>query len=234
MSNYEIAKARTASLFLTYDLPAMIQKTGFQADEDYIYMDFARRKHRISLQTGLVEFLAGAPAHGHDLEAGDPEAGYLEAGYLEADYNVAMTIYDIICYSDAQCSAAGQFTAMQNLAPMFNASRGSSSFAGEGMFGSLQRLFDSRPEKLEAACKALGGTPFGKGDVSYRIPIFSYHGDIDIVLDFWCSDDEFPAQLTILCDENLLQYMHYETMWFMVGHLTGRIKELMEIEINQR
>lgn len=213
LSNYEIAKARTAKIFLTYDLPAMIKKTGFQSDEAYIYMHFLGRQHRISLTTGLVEY--------QEVESGP---------YLEADYNAAMTIYDIICYSDAACSAAGDYTSMQNLAPMYNASRGSSSYAGEGIYGPTGRFFDAHPKEFEAACKQLGGQPFGKGDVSYRIPIFSYNGSIDVALDFWASDEEFPPQLTILCDKNLLQYLHYETVWFMVGYLVERIKELMNIE----
>lgn len=212
-TNYEIAKERTAKLFLTYDLPAMIKKTGFKADESYIYMNFLMKEYRISLETGLVEYL-------------EDEA----SAYQEATYSDAMTIYDIICYSAETCQASYVYTAMQNLAPMYNSSKGTSEYAGAGMYDETARLFDAHPEAFEAACKALNGVPFGKGDVSYRIPIFQYNGEISVALDFWCSDEEFPPQLTILCDKNLLQYIHYETVWFMVGFLLGRIKELMGLQ----
>ena len=82
-----------------------------------------------------------------------------------------------------------------------------------------------REEELRAACEALGGTPWGKGDVSYMIPL--YRG-LQFVFSFWNSDDEFPASASVLFDSNSLKYMHYETLWYCLGHIFSRIKEEME------
>ena len=45
---------------------------------------------------------------------------------------------------------------------------------------------------------------------------------------FWESDEEFPASVQILVDQNTLDYMHYETLMFAVSHMFERIKQNME------
>ena len=60
----------------------------------------------------------------------------------------------------------------------------------------------------------------GKGDVSYAIPVFR---DFWILFQFWDGDDEFPASIKYLFDENALQFMHYETLWYVMGTLADRL-----------
>ena len=42
---------------------------------------------------------------------------------------------------------------------------------------------------------------------------------LPIAIQFWFSDEDFPAQVRWYWDENALQYIKYETMYFAVGHL---------------
>lgn len=49
-----------------------------------------------------------------------------------------------------------------------------------------------------------------------------------MMLQFWNSDEEFPASLKIMWDENILDYLHYETTFFIVSHMLCRIQEMME------
>ena len=44
---------------------------------------------------------------------------------------------------------------------------------------------------------------------------------------FWRSDEDFPAEIKMLWDSNIMQFMHYETIWFAAGHLLARLEELM-------
>lgn len=37
-------------------------------------------------------------------------------------------------------------------------------------------------------------------------------------------DDEFPASLQIFTDKNMLDYMHYETVWYAIIHMLERIQ----------
>lgn len=204
-TNYEIATENAAKLFLSHPLEEIISQKGFDAHDGYIWIRFLGIQHRISLETGLCEFE-------------DADGSFKPQGH-----GASMTLYDIICYSKTDCKTSGQYISFPNLARVHN----SNSYAGQGMFSDSSRLFDTMPEKLEQACIALGGVKAGKGDVTYKIPLFEHHGQMDCIIDFWCADEDFPAQLTILCDLNTLDYMHYETIWFMAGYIIRKIEELM-------
>ena len=75
---------------------------------------------------------------------------------------------------------------------------------------------------LSAACEKLNGIRTGKGDVAYLIPMFDF---LNCQIQFWNSDEEFDASLQIFLDKHMQQYMHYETMYFAVGHLLKRLSE---------
>ena len=45
---------------------------------------------------------------------------------------------------------------------------------------------------------------------------------------FYHSDEEFPASITLLWDENTLQYMYYETVFYVAGFLIHEICKEME------
>lgn len=52
---------------------------------------------------------------------------------------------------------------------------------------------------------------------------------LPVILQYWDGDEEFPASLKFMFDEHILEYMHYETLFFMMEHILKRMKELMEI-----
>ena len=61
--------------------------------------------------------------------------------------------------------------------------------------------------------------------MAYRLPLFDF---LPVILQFWDSDEEFEPVLKIMWDENLLDYMHYETSYLALGHLWKRMEELLE------
>ena len=62
--------------------------------------------------------------------------------------------------------------------------------------------------------------PIG-ADVGYVVPVFH---DFATWFQFYDGDDEFPASITYLFDENALQYMHYETLWYVMNALADRLE----------
>ena len=86
-----------------------------------------------------------------------------------------------------------------------------------------QRL-QQEPDRFAKACQALGGEKFPLGDVAYSIPVFD---DLRLLIQLWFGDDEFPAQLRWLWDENALMYLKYETMYYAVGVVQKRVTEEM-------
>lgn len=77
-------------------------------------------------------------------------------------------------------------------------------------------------------CGRIGGSSGGVrepvGDVAYRLPTFDF---LPVIVQFWESDEEFPASFQILWDENVLDFMHYETTYYTAGHLLARLEEVM-------
>lgn len=202
MSNYEIMKRNGAERFLTFDLQKIVDRLGLRSDGAYLWLDFMSRTYRIPLSTGLCQ-----------------RAGR-EGGFEEAGFNEAMTIYDLLCHTEEPVRLSGEFVPMESLSTVQNAS----SYAGAGMFRQLERELAGKEKALAAACEALGGARQGKGDVSYRIPVF---GDVSLQISFWCADEDFPASLRVYCDRELTRYIYYETLWYLAGYVMGEIQRLM-------
>ncbi len=201
ISNYEKTKRRVQGEFCKYDHVAIADKLNLNLDDKYIYTELFRDRYRINREDGMTQII---PRDGGDV-------------FCEADFSEVMTIYDILCYSTPGATPKGEYTLLHQLSRVQNAS----SYAGEGAFGHDERFFDKNEEVLKAGCIGLGGTPFGKGDISYKIPLFK---DLCVVVSFWRSDEDFPPQLQIMCDTNTLSYMHYETVWYMAGHLVDLLR----------
>jgi len=198
VNNYETMKLQMRDEFLKYDQAVIIEKFGLRSDDVNIYITFFGTEYAVDRSTGDVRS-----------ELGD------------AGYNEAMTIYDVLCWSKPRCKASGR---MVNMGSLSTIQGGSMKREGNGLFGRYEAAFDQKDEALSAACVKLGGVPEGKGDVAYRIPMFPF---LDVMLQYWDSDDEFPASLQLFVDDRMTDFMHYETVWFALSHMLGRIKELM-------
>ena len=64
-----------------------------------------------------------------------------------------------------------------------------------------------------------------KHDIAYRLDLFPF---LPIRLQFWQADEEFPASFQLHWDMNTLDFVHYETTYYIAGHLYSRLRELME------
>lgn len=203
ISNYEIMRQNAGKAFLTFDHGRIARKLGLKFQDGRLYIKLFDRDYTVDCSTGDV-FYNG----------------------IAAGYDEAMVVYDILCDSKENALPAGEYTLLQQLAPVQSAMQ---YFAGQGMFARYEKQFDKRTEELEMICLGMSGEKYGKGDMSVRIPMFrdrrdaEHTEDLSIVISFWESDEDFPAQLQLFTDKNLLQYIHYETAWYMFSYLLTRI-----------
>ncbi|MGI6069409.1 MAG: DUF3786 domain-containing protein [Blautia sp.] len=202
VSNYEIMRNQMRGEFSKYDQKKMIQKYSLKSDEEYLYIDFVLRHYRINRRNGVVEW----------------SKDHFET-IMEADYNESMTIYDVLCDSKDNCSLSGKYCSVNMLKGVVQ-----SAAVGVGLFQKAADDFNGKKKELEYACGILGEKMNIKGDVAAKLYPFSF---LPIILQYWEADDEFPANLKFMFDENILDYMHYETIFFMTGHIVNRIKEIM-------
>jgi hypothetical protein len=140
----------------------------------------------------------------------------------EAGFNEAMSIYDILCDAKEDCSLSGVFCPTASLKGIV---KGGSFLPGEGGPKDNEYFFDTHFEELKMACEQIGGVPEGKGDAAYRIRIFPF---LPLRFQFWRADEDFEPEIQFLWDENVLSYLHFETLYYVMGHILQRLKELIQ------
>lgn len=190
MDNYAKQAAQAQTRFLTYDQEKIIKKCDLPYDGDYLYPTLFGVTYRLCRKSGKLERKQGAI-------------------WETAEFNEIMTVLDILCDSKEDAFLTGRWNGMQNFGHQFhqNLLEEVDPFAA---------AFDNHPEALKKACLSLGGTEITGADLGYAIEVML---GLKIALQFWHSDEEFPAQVRFFWDENALQYIRYETMYFAVGRL---------------
>ncbi len=201
VNNYAIQVRQAQDRFLTYNQNALIAKLSLEADENYLYIPMLSQLHRIHRHTGLVD-------------------RQTEKGWVEANsHGEVMTLLDLVCDSRDDRYLTGRLKSMTDFGLMFHQN------LLENTRDPWAHLFQDRPEDLRRACEALQGRPLSMGDICYGIELFD---GLEMVLQLWLGDEEFPPSLRILWDENALMYIRYETMYFAKDLLLERIREQMK------
>ena len=201
MHNYDKMLAGAQELFLTHDQDGMIRRWALEHDDDFLYMEYFSQRLRIDRRTGAVSH-ADAPGPGE----------YRATSFV----NEGMALFDLLTRGDARPQAVGSWSSISSLGGIIGAGH-DRTLSHEG----TAAKFAGRCGALARACERLGGVPDGKGDVSYDIPVFrNFH----ILFQFWDADDEFPANIKYLFDANALRFMHYETLWYVMGSLAERLE----------
>lgn len=203
--NYEIQRDYAKKYFLAYDQQEIVDKLDLESDEKYIYLWFVGKEYRVDKKNGRVE---GSKNHFLSAE---------EAGFQEV-----LSIFDLLCYSEERPKASGIWAPINSVKYTPRAIGVNTNFNG-----SYPEVFDKNPDGFRKACEKLGGTVVAIGDIGYEIPIFD---EIRVRLKFYFSDDEFPAQMVMLWDSEILKYMRYETTFYVMGHVYQRIMEEQPID----
>lgn len=209
-SNYEKMKELMRPEFLKYDQRSMIERFELRHDETWLYLPFAGSLYRVNRQTALVE------GSNDDFKT-----------VFEADYNQAMSIFDVLSRAQRPAQLSGKFCQVTKLKGLI---QGSGRGVGSSFFRPLEDFFAGQVWALAQACQSLGGTLIDEaGDLAVRLPLFDF---LPVILQFWDADEEFPAQIKLMWDENILDYMHYETTWFAASCLLERLRQVVA-EIKQ-
>ena len=197
-SNYEKMAQGARELFLEMDQQAMIRRWGLEHDDEYLYITYFGERMRIHRATAMIASLEG-------------EGVYHSPNMV----NETMVIFDLLTHAVIRPRACGRWASISSLGGIIG--------AGHDRTLSHQveaARFVGRLDALRGACARLGGAPLGRSDVGYALPVFE---DFGIWFQFWDGDDEFPANIKYLFDENALQFMHYETLWYVMGSLYDRL-----------
>ena len=198
--NYLKQAAQAKAYFLTYDQEALIRKLNLAYDEDYLYPVFFSQTYRLSRKTGD---LARQGKH----------------GWEDANtHGEVMTLLDLICDSREDRFVSGKWKDMAQFGHTFH----------QNLLEERDPLAErcqEKPQVFRRWCEALGGKPMPMGDIAYSIEVFD---GLPLMIQLWFGDEDFPAGLRLLWDENALMYLKYETMYFAREVLLSRLKREME------
>ncbi len=210
-SNYEKTKRACAQAFCETDHSALIERFGLEQDADYLYVRFFEQPFRLSKRTGVIERREECEAPGAPAETTWPEA----------QFNEAMTIYDLLGYAQPSCHANKTMVNMKSLHTKIAATapRPSSIYAAQE--ARLAALEAQKSGILAQAARALGGASLDKADASAQFTVIN---DLTMQVQLWLPDEDFPASLQFFWDENVLQYMHYETVWYANGFILEELE----------
>ena len=198
--NYKIQAGQAKQHFLTYDQDRLIRKLKAKADEQHIYVNFLCEPYRLNRTTGDVQRC-------------------LDGEWVDGNsFGEVMTLLDLVCDSREDRWLTGRWRSMGDMGMQFHQN------LLEEKRDKMADLVDQDPERFRRACGAMGGRPIPGADMAYAIELFD---GLEIGIQFWFGDDEFYPRLRYLWDENALQYLRYETMYYAVGLLCQRLREKM-------
>ena len=198
--NYALQARQAQQRFLSYDQQTLIRKLDMKADGEYLYIPMLSERYRISRTDGSMER--------------ETLSGWVEAN----SHAEVMTLLDLVCDSREDRHPSGRWQNMSNFGALFHRS------LLEDREDPFARSIQDNPEGFRRACEAMGGTPGPRGDISYAMEVFD---GLQILVQFWEEDEEFPPSVTWMWDANALMYLKYETMWFALGMLQKEILSRM-------
>ena len=198
-SNYEKQVYMARELFLNYGQEAMIRRFQLKYDEEYLYMKLLDQEYRISRKNGEVE---------------QQEKGRTA---VCLDFQVVMTLYDVLCCSKECAVLSGEWCSLASLQAT------QSSPTASRFTARYAEKFSGRVRELEEACRRLGGEKQSvpaSADVCYKIWLLPF---FPVIFQFWDGDEEFAPKIMILWDKKSLDFMHFETLYYVMLHLLERI-----------
>ncbi len=127
-----------------------------------------------------------------------------------AGFGAVMAIYDALARDNAP-ALSGEWVPTAAL----HGIRGTHT-VHEDLHSPAAQRFAGRAGELEAILLSLGGRPVPGGDVSCVLDVFDF---FPVCVRFWDADDEFPASLQFFWDANALDFLYYETLWYVMGEV---------------
>ena len=138
----------------------------------------------------------------------------------QANFEQGLSIYDWLCDRKPDAVASGRFCPVSSLDRVY--------VSGSGLSMQMPKLsvcIHEDPERFRAGLAAMGAEEIPLGDLGWRLDIFP---GLPMCMKFYFGDDEFPPQLSLLWDQNSLQFVRYETLYYIAGCLHERLKEMIE------
>lgn len=153
----------------------------------YAQIPFFHREYLLDLQTGEILTQDGESCDLEDMSC--------------------MMIYSHLLYLKKDARSAGRPVSYEGIKGNNHVSAWSGKIKSE--LKELCVVLEKDTEAVKDQVKALGGELWDKGDFSFSLTAFE---DVKFYYIFWRGDEEFSSDVRILYDENILAFMHQESV----------------------
>ena len=184
--------------FAGYDPGRVSGILHLKTDESYVYIRYFHTWYRMNLENGHLEK--------------EEDGQWTQRLYV----NETMAIYHLFEYVKDQPVVSGQWVPGYSL--YGGAARNTSQ--NDPLFAAFSARFQGRMAELIQACEKLGGKKLSKGDVGYQFEAFER---VELQLYFWEADEDFPAQVQVLVDSTITDFLYCGTIGCLISDLFEKL-----------
>lgn len=198
---YEAHKEHWLAFFQNYNPERVVRILGLTADENYLYLTYYQVPYRMRLTDGTLEKQVDG------------------AWTTRLFFNEAMVCYHLLYYVKDAPLCLGQWVPNTALDGVISRTEPQH----DPLFFPFEQRFSGRAAQLEEICRDLGGIRQEKGDVCYEFEAFP---QVHLQVLFYDADEDFPAQVKVLVDRRVTDYIHFETTGCLISDLFERMEAL--------
>ncbi len=180
--------------FTEYDPERAARILHLKTDEGHLYLTCLGRLYRLRLSDGVLERQEG------------------EEWTKELYFNESMSIYHLLHYTRDVPVISGKWVPSHSIDGVISRNPE----VRDPLLAPFAAKYEGKTEELKAACLAAGGKAVAAGDAAYEFEVFP---QIHLRLVFWDRDEDFPAQVQVLADQCVTDFVHYETLGCMIADL---------------
>lgn len=199
---YEVVSKQWRKRFTGYNAQRICRILHLESDAEYLYIPYLSVLYRLKLKDGHLEKRLASDWCG------------------SLDFNESMAIYHLLYHTADVPTVSGKWVPHYAIDGVVSRS----GRTADPLVESFCRKWSGRGAELAKACERAGGKALDsnehKGDIGFQFEVLPCVG---MRLIFWDADDDFSAQVQILLDQKVLDFVHYETMGCMISDLFEKI-----------
>lgn len=197
-SEYEVVCGQWRQEFSGYDPGRIARILHLKSDEQYLYLTYFQCPYRLRLADGVLE-KQEADEWSEDLY-----------------FNESMALYHLLHYTKDLPVVSGKWVPSYTVDGIVCRNPA----VKDPLLSPFEIKYAGKIEELKAACRSAGGRELETGDAAYEFEVFPY---LHLRLVFWDKDEDFPAQVQVLVDQCVTDFVHYETIGCMISDLLEKL-----------
>lgn len=198
-TNYEVVCGQWREAFTGYNPERIMKILHLARDEDHLYLTYLGEKYRLRLSDGVLEK--------------QKEETWIDELY----FNESMSVYHLLHYTKDIPVISGKWVPSHTIDGVVSRNPA----VKDPLLSPFEEKYAGKTEDFKKACRAAGGIEIKAGDAAYEFEVFP---QVHMQLILWDQDEDFPAQVQVLVDQCVTDFVHYETVGCMIADLLERLQ----------